>query len=200
MTRRMLTQTPVKGRIFLLSIIALFVLPLVLAWGLVGRWQPERTSNHGELLEPARTVPPLQVRQMNGRELDKNYLQGYWTLAYIANTCDPQCKSSLYYMRQVRQALGKNRERAQTLFMMSRPPDAMIREWLRTEHATTTVGVADKRTLEFFSRVFPDEPQVGDWIYLIDPLGNLFMRYGMEDDSKGMLDDLEHLLKYSKIG
>jgi hypothetical protein len=61
--------------------------------------------------------------------------------------------------------------------------------------------VVDGQTLRFFTQAFADgSAAVGEWIYLIDPLGNLLMRYGSDANPKGMLEDLERLLKYSKIG
>jgi cytochrome oxidase Cu insertion factor (SCO1/SenC/PrrC family) len=193
------TASARKNRIFFLLIIVLFFIPLMIAWFLVEDWRPGGTVNHGELLNPAQPVEHLQVRQADGKALEQDYLRGRWTLAYIGESCDERCEKGLYNIRQVRLALGKDMERAQTLFLMSETPTATVVEWLSREHASITAGVADAATLDFFSRAFPEGSADG-WIYLIDPLGNLFMRYGTGDDPKGILDDLKRLFKYSKIG
>ena len=193
------TASARKNRIYFLLIVVLFFIPLMIAWLLVEDWRPGGTVNHGELLNPARPVKHLQVRQADGKALAQDYLRGRWTLAYIGEFCDERCEKGLYNIRQVRLALGKDMERAQTLFLMSETPTATVVEWLRREHASMTAGVADAATLDFFSRAFPEGGADG-WIYLIDPLGNLFMRYGTGDDPKGILDDLRRLFKYSKIG
>lgn len=103
-------------------------------------------------------------------------------------------------MRQVRLALGKDIDRAQTLYMPAQVPSADLLEWLGREHAAMTVGTADQATVDFFMQVFPNPAADKHWIYLIDPLGNVLMRYDSEQDPKGMLKDLKHLLKLSKIG
>ena len=37
-------------------------------------------------------------------------------------------------------------------------------------------------------------------LFIIDPLGNLVMRYDARENPKGLLDDLKKLLKLSHIG
>jgi len=39
-----------------------------------------------------------------------------------------------------------------------------------------------------------------DAIYLVDPLGNLMMRWPKDPDPKKISSDLKKLLKYSRIG
>ncbi len=197
------TRSPVRNRVFLLFIIASFVLPLLVAWLLVGQWRPTGTTNHGELLVPVQPVTYLRLYQADGQEIQEAYLRGRWTLAYVgapADGCDKRCRDSLYDMRQVRLALGKDMGRVQTLFILTDTPDAALAAWVREAHAAMTVGISDVKTLDFFARAFPGGATLGDWIYLIDPLGNLFMRYGAESNPKGILDDLKRLLQFSKIG
>ncbi len=37
-------------------------------------------------------------------------------------------------------------------------------------------------------------------VYLIDPLGNLMMQYPADFKTRGLIRDLRHLLKWSRIG
>jgi hypothetical protein len=39
----------------------------------------------------------------------------------------------------------------------------------------------------------------GQAIFIVDPLGNVMMRYAAPPDMRGILKDLERLLKYSWI-
>jgi len=203
MVTQIATQSPTRHRFFLLFLIALFIVPLLLAWLLVGHWQPSSTVNHGELLAPAQPVPHLQVQQADGQLLNKAYLQKHWTLTYIGSggCAAAPCRQALYKIRQVRLALGKDMSRAQTLYMTTEKPAPRLLDWLDREHGAMTTGMIDAQTLRFFSQAFPDgSAAVGEWVYLIDPLGNLLMRYHVDANPKGILEDLERLLKYSKIG
>jgi hypothetical protein len=39
-----------------------------------------------------------------------------------------------------------------------------------------------------------------DRVFVVDPLGNLMMRYGLDAQTKGILKDMKRLLKVSQIG
>ena len=197
------TDPQTRNRLYLLIIFALFVLPLLLAWLLVGKWRPGGTVNHGELLNPPRQVLPLQLRLSTGETVDADFFRHRWTLVYLGTPCDERCRQGLYTIRQVRLALGKDMQRAQTLFIMTSPPEAALLPWLKQEHPNLTAGVADRQTLDLFTQAFPGGDAPGEWIYLIDPLGNLFMRYRLSTDpvtNKGILTDLQRVLKYSTLG
>ena len=193
-----------RNRLYLLIIFALFVVPLALAWLLVGKWRPGGTVNHGELLNPPRQVSQLQLRRPTGEAVDGAFWRGRWTLVYLGAPCDERCRQGLYNIRQVRLALGKDMQRAQTLFIMTGAPAAGLLPWLQQEYPNLTAGVADKQTLELFTQAFPsDAAAPGEWIYLVDPLGNLFMRYRLSTDpvvNKGILTDLQRVLNYSTLG
>jgi hypothetical protein len=115
--------------------------------------------------------------------------------------CGEDCREGLYNVRQAHLALGKDRVRVQTLFAMAGEPTSELETWLQQEHALMTRGIAASMTRDFFTQAFSDATaRPGEWIYLIDPLGNLVMRYHVDSDPKGILDDMKHLLKLSKIG
>ncbi len=201
MTTSTMTQVRTRNRIFLLTIMALFIVPLTLAWVLVDKWRPAGTVHHGELLSPAIPVVHLQLHQPDGEDINASYLRGHWTLAYLGPPCAALCQQTLYKIRQIRLALGKDMQRAQTLFMMTGAAEPDLLPWLKQEHPKLTYGVADPQTLNFFSRAFPGPAQApGEWIYLIDPLGNLFMRYRCDTNPKDIMNDLQRVLRYSTIG
>ena len=62
-----------QPRLMLLFIVACFVVPLATAWGLVGRWMPGGTVQHGELLNPARplTAAALYVTLDDGSWMER---------------------------------------------------------------------------------------------------------------------------------
>jgi hypothetical protein len=192
-----------RQRLALLFIIACFAIPLATAWLLVGRWQPGSSVQHGELLNPAQPLKQLRFASLEGQSLGHAALSGYWVMIYAgsAQQCESACKTALYDMRQVRIALGKDIERVKTLLLLDGSPDADLRQWLTAEHAAMTVGVADAVARTELNHAFTGSSGTAkEWIYLLDPLGNLLMRYPVSVEPRGMLKDLQRLLRLSKIG
>lgn len=187
-----------RPRLYLLFIVACFAVPLAAAGWLSGRWTPGHTVQHGELLNPARPLD-LRFTALDGRS---TALRGYWTLLYAgsASGCDAHCHTALYDLRQVRLALGKDLGRVETVLWLDGAPDTGLRQWLAHEHAAMTVGVADVGMRSQLREVFVRTDAISDWIYLIDPLGNVLMRYPVTVEPRGMLKDLQRLLKWSRIG
>lgn len=190
-----------RQRLILLFIVACFALPLAVAWLLIDHWRPGGSAQHGELLNPAR---PMDVRfdSLEGNRVDGLGLRGHWMLAYVGSAmeCDARCRTGLYDMRQVRLALGKDMVRVKTLLLLDGIPGTEFRGWLAVEHPATTVGVADAANRNALLEAFGQPGRVGEWLYLLDPLGNLLMRYPIDTEPKGLLKDLQRLLKWSKIG
>jgi cytochrome oxidase Cu insertion factor (SCO1/SenC/PrrC family) len=202
MATTILTSSSAKSRIYLLVLMALFAVPMLLAWFLVEHWQPGASVQHGELLDPIQPVAHFQAQLLAGDELDTTFLKKHWTLIYIntENTCNNICRSRLNDIRQIRLALGKDMGRVQTLLLQTGMPDAEFETWLLKEHPAMTKAVSDAITPGFFQKVFKTPSRRETWVYLVDPLSNLVMRYGPEVTSKGILEDLKRLLKYSNIG
>jgi hypothetical protein len=142
-------------------------------------WAPGTMSNYGELLTP---------RPVSAPGLEP--LRGKWVLVmFDAAACDFYCERKLYFMRQVRRAQGKDMDRVERLWVLS--DRGKPRAVLLVAHE----GV---RTLTFPAKEFPGNP--ADHIYLVDPLGNLMMRYPRDPDPTKMIKDLQRLLKYSRAG
>jgi hypothetical protein len=154
--------------------------PFALGWlAYEYRWISARTSNYGELLKP----------QPIGGALAS--LRGKWVLVTVdAAACSAACERKLYIVRQVRKAQGKEMERIERLWLLANggKPRAELLAALEGGHIATP----DAQLLKAL-------PNLAD-IYLVDPLGNLMMRFPAEPDPQKMIKDLQRLLKYSSFG
>jgi cytochrome oxidase Cu insertion factor (SCO1/SenC/PrrC family) len=183
---RLLPSDPARRARAKLGLLALFfAAPVALAW-LVWwlDWAPGAASNYGELITPARplTGAPLEA------------LRGKWVLVtFDAAGCDAYCERKLYFMRQVRRAQGANQGRVERLWLLTGGdrPGARLLAAIEGTHVERAGGLAAR---------FPAAGAVSDHIYVVDPLGNLMMRYPREPDPSRMLRDLERLLRLSAIG
>lgn len=191
-------QSARRGRVILVLVFALFALPLVVAWvmNFVGGWVPHATTNHGELIQPARSVDVQGLVGFDGKPLDPALLDDRWTLVYLHHgECDEPCYNTLYTLRQVRLAQGKNLDRVQRLLLLDEP---VAPGWVQ-EAAGHYPGMHIGRPASSAKAALQPFPASGS-IYLIDPLGNLMMQYPLDTEPKGMIKDLERLLKASYVG
>lgn len=185
-----MTQTPPeanvrRGRRTLLVIAAVFALPVVVGWVLYLTGQaPGTTSNYGTLIAP---------RLLGGASLAA--LRGKWVLVqFDGGACDARCERKLYYMRQVRRAQGIHAGRIERLWIVTdavTPRPALVAAIEGTQMAPLgAIAEGD----------FPAGDPLRDHIWLVDPLGNLMMRFPRDPDPGKMVKDLERLLKYSGFG
>ncbi len=190
------------GRRMLLLIALLFAAPVLLGWAVYatrGWWNLE-TVNYGELIRPARPLQDQALRRLGGGALRLDHLRGKWTLVYLGpSSCPTNCRDSLYKMRQVRLALGEDSLRVQRLFVLTDRGDPGALPPLLAQHPGLTVATAEGPALHELVGEFSPRG-LDDAVYLVDPLGNLMMRYPQGFQPRGMLRDLQRLLQVSSIG
>lgn len=192
-----------RSRWQLLVLFLLFFGPLSAAWILyygVEGWRPASSSNHGALVAPPVPLPDPAIGLAGGGETEPGILRKHWTLLYVDDgDCAETCQEALYRSRQVRTALGKESDRVRRLYLSS--PGAGAELDLTETHPDLVVADATSAGAREIIAAFPvDQPPDADNVYLVDPLGNLMMRFPLEDDARGMLLDLKKLLKLSRIG
>ena len=176
-------------------LIALVVAPVAASYLLYYFWPPAHTVNYGELLAP-RPLPDPKLVLADGTPFQFSSLKGKWVLAIVdAAACDPWCERKLLYMRQLRLTQGKDMERIERTWLISDSATPRA-EAVTAYPGTWLIRAAGSSLLERF----PAARAPADHIYLIDPLGNLMMRYPRDPDPQRMIKDLTRLLKASRIG
>ena len=182
------------------ALAAVFLLPLIASfWMYYGTdWRPTSTTNHGELLQPVRQVPAADLREANGDFAPADLFREKWTLAYIGDgRCDETCRQALYFMRQTRLSLNNEMTRVSRVFLAT--SNCCDVEFLEREHAGLIAVDASGPEAGELLNTFPEGDRAHS-LFIVDPLGNLVMRYDIRDEPKGLLTDLKKLLKLSHIG
>jgi hypothetical protein len=180
------------SRAKLILIFSLFVLPVLASYLAYYLWQPSGRKNYGELIAQ---VSLKDGRDQAGQIISTQDFKGKWTLVYLGGgTCDKRCETLLYYMRQVRSAQGPERDRINRLWMVTdgKDPAAAL---LAQHPGLRVVGTQDQVFLAQFAGA-----EFGSHVYMIDPLGNLMMRFPANPDPSRMIKDIKQLLKASQIG
>ena len=151
--------------------------PFVLAWmAYEFDWASGSTSNYGELIAP---------RMLSGPPFEA--LRGKWVLLMAdAAACSAACEQKLYVMRQLRRAQGKEMERVERLWLIAGGGAPRV-ELLAVIEGTRVAALRDAQIS-------------ADHIYVVDPHGNLMLRFPRDPDPTRMIRDLQRLLKASRIG
>ena len=110
------------------ALLAITALPFVAAWivyfnpSLLGDF---RTTNRGSLVTPARPVPALALETLDGAGLDTGDLRTHWTLLTVADSaCGRDCETNLYHLRQIRLAMGEERDRVLRILLLNDTDEA----------------------------------------------------------------------------
>jgi len=175
--------------------LALTVAPVAGSYLVYQFWPPEQTVNYGELID-ARRLPDATLAMADGGEFRVSAWRGKWVLLMIDSAaCDAYCGKKLYFMRQVRLAQGKEMDRVERAFLIT-DKWPIAAEKLAPYGGTWLLRAGGMEFLENFPAAGPRAAH----IYLVDPLGNVILRYPRDPDPRRMIKDLQRLLKVSRIG
>lgn len=184
-----------SGRFELLLLAALCIAPVVASYMAFYFAPPARHINYGELLATA-PLPRAPLELADGSPFELSALRGKWVLITVDRAaCDDYCRQKLFTLRQLRLGLGKNSERLERIWLLSddaAPPAAALDAY----PGTWIVRAAGSPLLASL----PAQGALADHVYLVDPLGNLVLRYARSADPMRMIKDLERLLSNSRIG
>jgi hypothetical protein len=178
-----------------LTLLALVCIAPIVASYVAYYWlRPAAQVNYGELLG-ARPAPEMAGVSLAGAPLRLADLRGTWVLLSADGAaCEAPCEAKLYATRQARTMQGAERERVVRLWLQS--ADAPAPAAVLAQHPGLIVLRGDPHQWEGL----PGPGGATQNIYLLDPLGNLVLRYPANPDIKRLAKDLERLLRASRIG
>ena len=185
----------------LLAMVAVFAAPMVAAWFLYlnPEYLPSARSNRGDLLEP---VVPLEaslgLEGPQGGPFDLGDLSGKWTLVAVSPApCAEACRLRLADLGRVWAALGESRLNVERLLVVSVPEGgAAVDAGFASELAGLRIAVAGPAAARALAARLG--PGGLERTYILDPFGQLMMRYSPDAPARDLLKDMERLLKASK--
>jgi hypothetical protein len=181
------------------ALLAICVAPVVASYFAYYVIKPSGMTNYGTLIDPrAYPVPVLSATTLDGAPASLDAYKGKWIMLQADHAdCQAACKDKLFKMRQLRLMQGKNMDRIERVWLIV--DKAPVETMTLREYDGTHVLRASSDIVKGW---LPPEQGTAptDHIYLIDPLGNLMMRFPKDADPNGMKKDLGRLLKASRIG
>ena len=185
-------------------IFTLFALPTLASFLAFYLLRPTKTSNYGELISPVINLPKVSFAIADGTDADENArqngLRGKWLIVTRdSGACDGRCEQKLFAMRQSRLIVGREMDRVVRVMLIDddiKPADQLIKRY----QGTAWVNANSSAWLARLPTPAHDSSNGRAYFYAVDPLGNIFMRYGADGDVKLIAKDLQQVLKASQIG
>ena len=177
-----------KGRWQLILILMMVIGPMVLATFMykLQFWVPDSRSYHGELIGNGQTRDDIGVQADEQR----------WQLLVTApQGCAADCQQLVYLARQLQIGLGRDASRATHGLAVAQPVDAAYAAKLQLEYPQL-----QRYGLDLATYTQGAEGNGAAQLWIVDPHGNLVLRYDARVKGKDLLNDLRHLLKLSNIG
>ncbi|WP_371867975.1 SCO family protein [Pseudoduganella rivuli] len=188
-----------RGRWKLLAVLAVCAAPMIASYLTYYVIKPEGRTNYGALLDPRQhPIPAMASTQLDGKPGTLDDYKGKWIMLKVGpSDCAQACQDQLFAMRQLRTMQGKEASRIERVWLITdnEPLETVL---LRVNDGTRML----RAPLDAVQKWLPVEQggKASDHIYLIDPLGNLMMRFPKDADPSKVKKDLGKVLKASAIG
>jgi hypothetical protein len=185
-----------SGRIKMLFVLLVCAAPVIASYLTYFVIRPEGRSNYGELVLPSRALPALQLQRLDGTPVPASSLRGQWLLVAVSpSACGPACEQQLFMQRQLREMLGRERERVDKLWLVvdGGPLPPALATAMQAPPAATVLR-ADATEVARWLTPAPGH-RLEDHLYVVDPMGEWMMRLPAGADPSRARRDLDRLLR-----
>jgi len=186
------------GRWKMIALMLVCASPVIASYFTYYVVRPEGRRNFGELIQPQKDMPGVSAIDLQGEAVPLARLKGQWLLVSVsAGACAERCQQNLYFQRQLREILGREKDRVDRVWFIT--DDAPVPEALIPLIDTAQVLRMDAKAVQSWISPAKDQ-QLQDHLYVIDPMGNFMMRFPAHMDVPGASKakrDLERLLRAS---
>lgn len=185
-----------RGRWRMLLVFLVCAAPVLASYFMYYVVRPEGRRNYGELIQPQRPMPMgLWGIDASGQRVPLETLKQQWLFVSVADSaCDTRCERHLYLQRQLREGLGKEKDRLDWVWLRT-GADALSEPLAQATSRATVLHMAEA---DIASWLQPEEGRaLSDHLYVVDPMGNWMMRFPVDADPARMRRDLEKLLRAS---
>lgn len=188
-----------QGRWKMLAVLLVCAAPVIASYFTYYVVRPEGRRNFGALIEPQKDMPAaLLAHSLEGQAVPLSQLKGQWLLVSTSDAaCNAQCETHLYLQRQLRESLGREKDRLDWVWLITdgqQPSPA-----LKTALQPAQVLQLDAAQLHTWLEPAPGQ-RLADHLYVVDPLGHWMLRFPAHIDKSNASQvkrDLERLLRAS---
>ncbi|MBE7419266.1 MAG: hypothetical protein HS128_16285 [Ideonella sp.] len=185
------------GRLQMVLLLLVCAAPVVASYVMFYFVRPNSgAAAYGTLIQPMVELPEATARDLQGHAVALRSLLGQWLIVLVGPAeCPAACERRLFMQRQLREMLGRERERVDKLWLIT--DDAPLREKLRVALQTAPPATVLRVAPEVVQRWL--KPAAGhaidEHLYVVDPMGRWMMRMPAEPDPAKVKGDLDRLLR-----
>jgi hypothetical protein len=184
-----------RGRINMLLLLAVCIAPVAASYFSYYVWRPSSMRNYGELIQPPRALPQVTALTAEGTSKALPSLQGQWLLMSVGSgLCPKTCEAHLYLQRQLRETLGKEKDRLDWVWLID--DEAPLSTALQPALQSAQVLRVKAADLHAWLQAAKGQA-LADHLYLVDPMGNWMMRFPADADTSKIKRDIERLMRAS---
>jgi hypothetical protein len=187
-----------RGRLKMLLVLLVCAAPVIASYFTYFVIRPQSRSNYGTLVLPTRSLPDLPLRGLDGAPVAARTLRGQWLLVAVGpSACDAECDKRLFMQRQLREMLGKERDRLDKVWFITDegPLAPQLRAAVQAGPALTVLRV-DRAALARWLEPAPGHA-LDEHLYIVDPMGEWMMRVPPQPEPGRVKRDLDRLLRAS---
>ncbi len=187
------------GRWKMLALMLVCAAPVIASYFAYYVIRPEGRKNYGELISPVRALPSVKAQLLDGTSVPLPVLQGQWLIVSVGGgACDEACEKRIYWQRQLRELMGRDKDRIERVWLVN--DTAPVKAQLVAQvHAPKNDAQAFRVAPETLAAWLPPEPgsNMEDHLYVVDPYGNLMLRWPANMDPNKAKRDVHNLLRAS---
>jgi len=188
-----------SGRLKMLGVLAVCAAPVLASYFTYFVIKPQGGNSYSELITPPRELPQrLPMTTLAGEPVAPASLRGQWLLIVVADAaCDTGCEKNLYLQRQLRETLGREKDRLDKVWIVSDAgtPRPEVVQAVAQNPAATVLRVPQEALRSWLA------PAAGhalpEHIYVVDPMGRWMMRAPADPEPAKLKRDIEKLLRAS---
>lgn len=186
------------GRAKMLLVLLVCAAPVIASYLTYFVIRPEGRTNYSALILPTKSLPDLTLQALDGSAVKASSLRGQWLLVAVGpSACDAACEKRLFMQRQLREMLGRDRDRVEKVWLVTDagPLTPALREALGGNAPVTTLRAPAAAVAAWFT---PAEGRtLQEHLYVVDPMGEWMMRVPVDPEPSRVKRDLERVLRAS---
>ena len=137
-----------------------------------------QTTNAGEFVDPPLMARDLELSDAQGRPVDGS---DAWWVWVAVDDCTAPCREAVAALGGLNERLGAEAGRVRVAVVVAKSGAAL-----------------ESMAVEQFRSA--GEQRLDDGVYIVDPPGNVVLRYPIELDVDALAEDLTKMLKVTSVG